>query len=104
MSILAILLIYGAIFAFMVWIYWRIASKAGYPGAYALLMLVPCVNLGVIIYFAFTEWPVEKEVREWREWQRQNQSGSAYPRGPYQPGGYVPPQNPPSNPYDPGQG
>lgn len=44
-------------------IYWRIASKAGYPGAYSLLMLIPLVNLIVLILFAFTEWPVERELK-----------------------------------------
>lgn len=44
-------------------IYWRIASKAGYPGAYSLLMLVPLVNLIVLIMFAFTEWPIERQLK-----------------------------------------
>jgi len=47
-------------------IYWRIASKAGYPGAYSLLMLVPLVNLVILLIFAFTEWPIEREVRALR--------------------------------------
>ena len=44
-------------------IYWRIATKAGYAGALSLLMLVPVVNLVIIILFAFTEWPIERELR-----------------------------------------
>jgi hypothetical protein len=44
-------------------IYWRIAMKAGYPGAYSLLMLVPLVNLIILIMFAFTEWPIERELK-----------------------------------------
>ena len=47
-------------------IYWRIATKAGYPGAYSLLLLVPIVNLIVIIMFAFTEWPIERDVKALR--------------------------------------
>jgi amino acid transporter len=47
-------------------IYWRIASKAGYAGALSLLMLVPLVNLIIIILFAFTEWPIERELRALR--------------------------------------
>jgi hypothetical protein len=47
-------------------IYWRIASKAGYPGALSLLMLVPVVNLIVLLIFAFGEWPIEREVRSLR--------------------------------------
>jgi hypothetical protein len=36
---------------------WRIASKAGYHGAWSLLLLVPIVNLIVIWVFAFARWP-----------------------------------------------
>ena len=39
---------------------WRIASKAGFPGAIALLMLVPLLNVVVLWVFAFIRWPVEK--------------------------------------------
>ncbi len=45
---------------------WRIASKAGYPGAYSLLMLIPLVNIVIILIFAFTEWPVERELKALR--------------------------------------
>jgi hypothetical protein len=47
-------------------IYWRIATKAGYPGAYSLLLLIPVVNLIVIIMFAFTEWPIERDLKALR--------------------------------------
>jgi uncharacterized membrane protein YhaH (DUF805 family) len=59
-----IFLIIVLIFAIV--IYWRIASKAGYPGALALLMIVPFVNLILLLIFAFTEWPIEREVRALR--------------------------------------
>jgi len=39
---------------------WRIASKAGYPGALALLALVPGLNVILLWLFAFLEWPVER--------------------------------------------
>ncbi len=55
-----------AIMAFTIWIYWRIAAKAGYPGAYSLLMLVPVVNLVLLIVFAFTDWPIEVTNRRLR--------------------------------------
>gem|GEM_PF-1327298 len=64
-----------AIFIFSIYIYWRIASKAGYNGALSLLMLVPVVNLLVLLLFAFSEWPLEQEVRRLR-------GGSAPMRGP----------------------
>lgn len=49
------------IVAFMIWLYWRILSKAGYNGAWALLMLVPGINtfvsFGILLVLAFGEWP-----------------------------------------------
>jgi glucan phosphoethanolaminetransferase (alkaline phosphatase superfamily) len=43
---------------------WKIAEKAGFSGAASLLMLIPLVNLIVLIYFAFTEWPIQRAMRE----------------------------------------
>lgn len=42
---------------------WKVAEKAGYPGVASLLMLIPLVNFIVLIYFAFTEWPIETQLR-----------------------------------------
>ncbi|TLM97823.1 MAG: hypothetical protein FDZ75_03730 [Actinobacteria bacterium] len=42
--------------------FWRLFSKTGHSGALALLMLVPFVNLGVMLWFAFSTWPIEKEL------------------------------------------
>ena len=39
---------------------WRIVSKAGFHGAFALLMLVPVVNIVMLWVFAFVKWPVER--------------------------------------------
>ncbi|HYW11414.1 MAG TPA: hypothetical protein VE871_05635 [Longimicrobium sp.] len=39
---------------------WRIVSKAGYPGAWSLLLFVPVINLIAIFVFAFSEWPLER--------------------------------------------
>jgi uncharacterized membrane protein YhaH (DUF805 family) len=42
---------------------WRIAAKAGYPGAISLLMLVPFANLVLLLIFAFGEWPIERTLK-----------------------------------------
>jgi uncharacterized membrane protein YhaH (DUF805 family) len=39
---------------------WRIATKAGFHGAWALLLLVPIVNLLIVWMFAFVRWPTER--------------------------------------------
>ena len=46
-----------------VWINWRITQKAGFPGWYSLGLIVPFLNLILILLFAFSEWPIEREVK-----------------------------------------
>lgn len=50
------------LFWLVVFIYplWRIASRAGFPGAVSLLMLIPVVNVIAIWVFAFVKWPIDK--------------------------------------------
>jgi hypothetical protein len=49
-------------FAVPVVLFWGILRQAGYSGVYALLWLVPCVNLIVLVVFACKEWPVSQEL------------------------------------------
>lgn len=69
-----------ALAVFILFVQWRIVSKAGYPGVASLLLLVPLVNAVAVLYFAFSEWPIERELRAAR-------GGS----GSFPPGGYAPP-------------
>jgi energy-coupling factor transporter transmembrane protein EcfT len=55
-----IMIIYLAVLVVALIANWKIASKAGYHGAWSLLMLVPIANLVVYLVFAFSEWPLEK--------------------------------------------
>ncbi len=55
-----VLLIFGLV------INWLIAQKAGYAGVASLLMLIPLVNIIILCMFAFSEWPIQKELREAR--------------------------------------
>ena len=41
----------------IVWPFWRICMKAGYPGIMALLVFIPVVNLIFLYWFAFADWP-----------------------------------------------
>ncbi|MBI1756471.1 MAG: hypothetical protein HYR64_05130 [Fimbriimonas ginsengisoli] len=52
-----------ALMALIIWCYWKIFSKAGFNGALSLLFLVPCANLVILIWFAFSEWPIERQGR-----------------------------------------
>jgi hypothetical protein len=40
--------------------FWKIFSKAGFNGWLSLLMLVPGVNIILLFYLAFAEWPILK--------------------------------------------
>lgn len=46
--------------------FWQIYRRAGLNGALGLLMIIPGVNLVMMLWFAFAEWPVLKELREQR--------------------------------------
>jgi hypothetical protein len=43
---------------FVAWPAWRVCSKAGFPGALGLLIVVPLVNLFLLYFLAFADWPV----------------------------------------------
>ena len=63
-----------AFFAFMIFIQWKIFSKAGHPGALALLnllLLIPLINIigGIVmlvvwVWFAFSDWPALKRAQQ----------------------------------------
>jgi len=40
-----------------VWVFGRIANKAGYSRLWVLLMFIPLVNIIMIWVFAFANWP-----------------------------------------------
>ena len=52
---------YIAIIVLAIVAYWKIWSKAGFNGAWALLMLVPIVGFISFLYLAFAEWPIHKK-------------------------------------------
>jgi uncharacterized membrane protein YhaH (DUF805 family) len=48
-----------AFVALLIWLFARIARKAGFSGWWSLVMLVPLVNVVMIWVFAFVKWPAE---------------------------------------------
>ena len=40
-----------------IWCWARIASKAGYSGAWGLVAVVPILNVAALCVFAFARWP-----------------------------------------------
>jgi len=55
-----IVLLFISIFAYVLpaIAFWKICSKAGFPGPLGLLMIIPFVNIIFPLYLAFAEWPV----------------------------------------------
>ncbi len=41
--------------------FWKICTKAGFPGPLSLLMIVPIANIILPFYIAFSEWPALKK-------------------------------------------
>lgn len=48
-----------AVTGLTLWAHWRIVNRAGYPGCWSLMLLVPCVNVLFVLCFAFSRWPVQ---------------------------------------------
>jgi hypothetical protein len=42
--------------------FWQIVKKSGHVGAWALVAFVPLVNLVMLYVFAFSEWPVHRQL------------------------------------------
>ena len=68
--VLAILLVSVLGTILLVWAHCRIFSKAGFSWAMGLLMLVPLVNMFVPFILAFSDWPIQREIRILREQSR----------------------------------
>jgi len=72
-------------FVILVGIYYLIIKKTGYNPWLSLLILIPGIGgLIIIIMLAFTEWPIQREVRELRV--RLGGGGGGYAPPPYAPG------------------
>ncbi|KEF31788.1 hypothetical protein D777_01474 [Marinobacter nitratireducens] len=39
---------------------WRICQRTGYPGWMGILILIPVVNLFLLYFIAFSEWPAAR--------------------------------------------
>ena len=46
------------------WPAWRVCRKTGNSGLLGVAFLIPVVNIIVWLYLAFSEWPIERELRD----------------------------------------
>lgn len=80
-GMIVMIILYLAMIALCVFMYYKLAKKAGYPGWYTILAFVPILNIVVMFLYVFKEWPIEQEVRALRA----QTAGAGY-------GGYSGPQ------------
>lgn len=71
----AALVVYIAVAVVFLIAYIRIIQKAGYSGWWILVGLVPILNVVMFLVFAFSRWPVLRELEARRG------SGPGYPGG-----------------------
>jgi membrane protein YdbS with pleckstrin-like domain len=45
----------------------KIFSKTGFSWALGFLMLVPIANIVMLFVLAFAEWPIERELRSYKQ-------------------------------------
>jgi hypothetical protein len=52
--------------SFLLWVipYWFIFRKAGFAPTLSLLMWIPLVNVVMVFYLAFSEWPILKQQKQ----------------------------------------
>lgn len=60
------LLMLAFVVALSIWPAWRIIAKTGNAGVLSLGLLVPVLNILLIFYIAFSEWPIERELKRLR--------------------------------------
>ncbi len=65
-ELLAISTIFTVMVVVTVIPYWKICTKAGFPGPLALLMLVPIANIILLFYLAFADWPSQMSCNMWQ--------------------------------------
>nr|BBH89908.1 hypothetical protein KTC_46590 [Thermosporothrix sp. COM3] len=67
--------------------FWKIFEKAGFSGALALIIaFIPLANIIMLLWFAFTEWPIEQELQRYRAGTQPNNSHPGHtPTPPYPP-------------------
>ena len=53
-----------ALGVFVVLPLWKIFAKAGFSGSLALTQVIPILNLIVLFYVAFSEWPIHRQLKQ----------------------------------------
>ena len=63
-ELLIILIVFVLIVFLIILPFWKIFGKAGFSPALSLLMLLPFVNVIMIYFLAFAEWPILRQTQK----------------------------------------
>lgn len=95
LAIFLILGFYLLVTSVVLWVWARIITKSGHSWVWVFIMLLPVVNAVMVIVFAFTEWPIHRELALTRQ-ALHEATGSPVPYG-GQPGQFAQPGQPMSS-------
>jgi hypothetical protein len=61
-ELLLLLVLLSPVWVLVIVAWWRIFSRAGHQGILGLMMVIPVLRFIVLLWFAFSEWPIEKSL------------------------------------------
>jgi len=64
LELLILLFIAGFMVIVAVLPFWFICEKAGFPGWYGLAALIPILNIALLFFLAFADWPALRGTAE----------------------------------------
>ncbi len=62
-QIIVIVLVFIVPYVLIIYGGWNGVRRAGYKGAWSLILLLPLLNIIMLYVFAFATWPVERQQR-----------------------------------------
>src|SRR2546421_6788687 len=77
-ALAAVLIIYLAFLVLGFVAGWKVLTKAGYSGWWVFITLVPLVGVIMFFVFAFSDWPILREVRRLRSSTTPPQQGQGW--------------------------
>jgi hypothetical protein len=61
-QVIPVLLVLFLMALFAIFVYGRIFSKAGYSTWLGLTIFIPLINIVVLIWFAYADWPAMRKI------------------------------------------
>ena len=51
-----------AVWVLMIFAWYRVLNKMGFPSWYFVLFLIPLIGPFMFLYLSFSEWPIERDL------------------------------------------